>query len=182
MSNEYTEISGIGSPLLLENRKIGNRNKFCGFLVSNPSNQLRNETFLQISKYKFVESGGAVYNNIGYKVSNTLEWMTQFKFFICFENSKHDYYITEKLINAYHAGCIPIYWGSDTVSEEFNEKCFINCNKISTFGELISIINRIDNNESEYLSMLKEPLMKSNIYDSQFNSQNLLEIISSLIK
>lgn len=182
MSNEYEVIGKTGSPILLENRKSGKRDKFCGFLVSNPSNQIRNSAFLAVNNYKPVESGGAVYNNIGYKVTNTIDWMSQYKFFICFENSKYDYYITEKLINAYYAGCIPIYWGSDTVSDELNENCMINVNKMRTFDELIEKIKEIDNDDNLYKKMLSEPLLKDNISDEKFSSENLLNVLSDKIE
>lgn len=183
MSNEYTFITKKKSPLMLENRVGGSRDKFCGFLISNPSNHIRNNTFMTVSdNYKHVESGGGVFNNIGYRVGpNTIEWMSQYKFFICFENSKYDYYITEKLINAYHAGCIPIYWGSDTVSEELNENCMINFNKMSSHDELIDKIREIDNDENLYKRMLQEPLLKDNKFDINYSSDSLLEKFTEII-
>jgi hypothetical protein len=182
MSNEKTFIDKTPSPILLENRIKGKRNKFCGFLVSNPSNQIRNQSFIEVSKYKHVESGGMVFNNIGFKVYNTHEWMSQYKFFICFENSKYDYYITEKLINAYYSGCIPIYWGSDTVDSELNEDCMINVNKMRSYEELVDKIKEIDNNDILYRKMLSEPLLKNNVYDEKYSSYGLLGTFDFIIK
>ena len=54
--------------------------------------------------------------------------MNTFKFLICFENEQAYPYITEKLGNAWLAGCIPIYWGTSKVVEDFNPSTFINCN------------------------------------------------------
>jgi hypothetical protein len=31
---------------------------------------------------------------------------------VCFENTCQSLYLTEKLANAYAAGCVPIYWGA----------------------------------------------------------------------
>jgi hypothetical protein len=182
MSNEYTVLNKVESPLMLENRVGGKRNNFCGFLISNPSNYHRNNAFNQLSnKYKHVDSGGGALNNIGYRAGDTIKWMSNYKFYICFENTKYDYYITEKLINAYHAGCIPIYWGSDTVGYEFNENCMINANNMS-LDEMIEKVKEIDNNDKLYKSMLSEPLLKNNIYDIRYTTENLLEKFSEIIK
>ena len=180
MSNEYTFISNRKSPLLLENRIISDRNNFCGFLVSNPSNNIRNKMLSDLSKYKKVDSGGRVFNNIGYLVSDTIKWTSNYKFFISFENSKYDYYVTEKLINAYHAGCIPIYWGSDKISEELNENCFINANK-HTSEEIIEMIKEIESDDNLYKKFLKEPLLKDNIYDEKWTSDGILDIFEKII-
>lgn len=184
MSSESTFISKRPSPLLLESRVNTPlyTKKFCGFLVSNPVNGIRNQAFIDLSKYKHVDSGGSVLNNIGYKVPNTIDWMSQYKFFICFENSKYDYYITEKLINAYHSGCIPIYWGSDTVADELNEKCMINVNKMKSFDEMVAKIKEIDENDDLYHQMINEPLLKDNKFNESFNSENILEIMVNAIK
>jgi len=52
----------------------------------------------------------------GYKpVLNKYDVMKDYKFAICFENARDiDGYVTEKIFDAYKAGCVPIYWGNDT--------------------------------------------------------------------
>ena len=36
---------------------------------------------------------------------------------ICFENTSKPNYFTEKLVNAYYSGSIPIYWGDPNISK-----------------------------------------------------------------
>ena len=45
------------------------------------------------------------------------QYIRQFPFQICPENSARDGYVTEKLFQAIAAGCIPIYWGADRPPE-----------------------------------------------------------------
>eukprot|EP00439_Symbiodinium_sp_Y106_P071575 s915_g12.t2 len=43
-------------------------------------------------------------------------------------------YVTEKIVNAFLAGCIPIYWGSRAVLDIFNPSSFIYANDIQAEG------------------------------------------------
>ena len=42
------------------------------------------------------------------------------KLSIPMENQKGDGYITEKILNAFTSGAIPIYWGSSNINQFFN--------------------------------------------------------------
>ena len=55
-----------------------------------------------------------------------MDILRQYKFNICPENSLGVGYYTEKVVEAYAAGCIPVYWSDHNVSYDFNEKAFIN--------------------------------------------------------
>ncbi len=133
-----------------------NKTKFCSFLVSNgKATMLRDIFFEELSKYKKVDSGGRWKNNIGAPIENKIEWLKSYKFNICFENSSHPGYLTEKLFDAFAAGCIPIYWGDTSlrVGEEntaLNNNHNIDYSKIHGGGGvdnnlLISIDTRIPN-------------------------------------
>lgn len=105
-----------------ERRDLGERSKFCAYIVRHSgANQwgkeggLRDRFFDKLSKYKKVDSGGGWRNNIGRSVENKGEWLKDYKFNLCFENSSYAGYLTEKLFDAYNAGCIPIYWGDTSL-------------------------------------------------------------------
>ncbi len=94
------------------------KTNFCSFIVSNGGNKFtyfRDVFFEELSKYKKVDSGGKWKNNIGEPVDNKIEWLKSYKFNICFENSSYPGYLTEKLFEAFAAGCIPIYWGDTSL-------------------------------------------------------------------
>ena len=46
-------------------------------------------------------------------------------------------YVTEKIVNAFLAGSIPIYWGSRAVLEIFNPESFIYANAIQVRNSFI---------------------------------------------
>lgn len=143
------------------------RGKFCAFVVSNGiADKIRGAFFDELSKYKMVDSGGAYKNNIGAPVGDKQSWLQGYKFNLCFENSAHKGYVTEKLIQAFAGGCVPIYFGDESLCDEkyadirpvFNEKAFINVHNFDSIQSAIKEIQRIDNDENAYNAMRKEPI------------------------
>lgn len=144
--------------------------KFCSFLVKNPGCHVRNNFFFELSRYKPVASGGPLYNNIGgvipggdKAVENKFDFINQYKFNICFENSQHPGYTTEKLYDALVARTVPIYWGSATVALDFNPKSFLNWHDFGNFDDLIEEVIRIDNDQEEYNKMINQPMFTENV-------------------
>jgi len=72
------------------------------------------------------------------------------------ENIQKDGYITEKIINAFYSGAIPIYWGATNVNEFFNKKAFINVSNFNTFEECVEYV--INMSDEEITEMMNEPI------------------------
>ena len=95
----------------IKSKKIDfKKEKFCAWIVTNSQGNARNTLFNLLSKYKIVDSGDSLINNIGYKINNTINFLQNYKFSICFENSKQSGYIIAKLFDAFESGTIPIYY------------------------------------------------------------------------
>jgi hypothetical protein len=61
------------------------------------------------------------------KVAHKREVLTRTRFAICYENvSDLPGYITEKIFDCFFAGCVPVYWGADNVSDHIPHDCFID--------------------------------------------------------
>lgn len=148
---------------LVNHDHLSFRDKFCGFVVSNGSMEdIRTQFFLELSKYKMVDSGGRFLNNTGTEligVDGKKSFQSRCKFAIAFENSSSTGYTTEKLLEAWQAGCIPIYWGNPEISKEFNAKSFINCHDFLNFQEVIEYIKRVDTDDELYYQILHEPIL-----------------------
>jgi hypothetical protein len=86
--------------------------------------------------------------------------ISDYKFNICFENSKNKGYYTEKILHAKVAGCIPIYYSDEDMSMDFNPKCCINLNNFENVDHLMRYIIEVDSNDELYKSILNEPLFK----------------------
>lgn len=138
---------------------------FCSFVYSNANAaSKRTELFNTLSKYRRVDAGGRYLNNMsdGKPVDNKLAFESRHKFSIACENASHAGYHTEKLIEAFAAKTVPIYWGDPQVKEVFNPNAFINADDFASEEELLAEIRRLDQDESAYLKMLKEPALIEN--------------------
>lgn len=118
--------------------------------------------FSLLNTYKRVDSGGKYLNNIGENVKDKFAFDKSHKFSIVFENFSYNGYCTEKIVQAFAAQTIPIYWGDYLCEETFNPKSFINVHKHNTFKEVLDRVIEIDNNDNLYIEMLKEPALISN--------------------
>jgi len=144
---------------------VCSKEKFCAFVVTNPTNQIRNEAFHMLSSYKKVDSAGRLFNNVGDTIFtniagggggelNKVEFLKDYKFCLTYENGKAGGYITEKLLAAKAAGCVPIYWGADDVEGDFVPGSFIN---IKDTNELISAVQKVDENPELWRTMAEKP-------------------------
>ena len=145
---------------------ISEKTDFCSFVYSNAEAvPCRQMMFEALSDYKKVNSGGRYLNNIGKPVDNKLEFQRKHKFVIAFENTATPGYTTEKIVHAFSAGAVPIYWGDPRIAEVFNGDSFINCNDFGLTSEgsaevihkIIEYVKEIDQNDQLYRRMLESP-------------------------
>ena len=130
---------------------------FCSFVVSNGNaDEIRNNAFEALNKYKEIHSGGRYKNNIGLPdgVLDKLEFASKYKFSLCFENTSHPGYSTEKIIEAFAAKTIPIYWGDPNITDIFNPKSFIDVTSCKTIEEIVQKVKEVDSDDGLYLKML----------------------------
>lgn len=86
-----------------------------------------------------------------------------YNFVIAAENRNYKGYVTEKIINAYKIGALPIYWGdAQTVREFFNPDSFIDATQYKSYEELAEHISRLIQNPTELEKKLRAPLFKDN--------------------
>lgn len=137
---------------------------FCSTVVSNGNgSNIRDYIFDELSKYKQVASGGRYRNNIGMPqgVTDKLDFQKKYKFALAIENTSYAGYTTEKLMEAFAAGGIPIYWGDPEVGRYFNENAFINVMAYETVEDAIRKVIEVDQNEELYNEYVKKtPLIK----------------------
>lgn len=166
-----------------EATKIWNaKTKFCCMIVSNPNCKKRIDFFKQLSKIKFVDSGGSVLNNIGGRVADKKAFIKNYKFVISFENSNQVGYTTEKIMEPILMDCIPIYWGNKLITKDFNSKRFIDYNQFKSETDLINWILEIDQNDELAIDMIMEQTFDKNKISHEEEHLQVLNIISKLIE
>lgn len=160
----------------VDNNILEKKKDFCSFVVSKGNGYVdaaREELFRELSKYKKVNSGGRYLNNIGFPngVSDKLDFQKKHKFVIASENSSHSGYTTEKIVQAFAAQAIPIYWGNPNVGKVFNEEAFINCHKFSSFTDVVEQVKKIDEDDMLYLEMLRSPALHNMKRQEEHNTE-----------
>jgi len=142
---------------------LRSKTRFCNFIYSNPQAKTRIAFFLKLSKYKHVDSGGAVLNNLNHRPENKLEFITPYKFTIAFENASWPGYVTEKLVEPMLVDSLPIYWGNPLIDREFNARSFVNCHDYQTLDEAVEQIIHLDQDNDAYLDKLRQPWFTDNV-------------------
>ena len=152
--------------IAIDEALLKSKTGFCNYMYSHRGHPMREKIFYDISRYKRVDSLGRYLNNTGRKIftRHDVDWREQsirdrlpYKFSIAAENGCCPGYLDEKFISCLQAHTIPIYWGDPTVKEEFNPNAFICYSDYSTIEELTERIKEIDENDTLYLRILKEP-------------------------
>lgn len=92
-------------------------------------------------------------------VPDKLRFENNHKFSICFENSNHPGYMTEKIVEAFAARTIPIYWGDPLVTEVFNKDAFVNVNDFASVDDMVEYVKKIDQDDMMYMKMLGTPAL-----------------------
>lgn len=154
---------------------------FCSMLVSNPNQIVRNNFFNKLNKYKKVDSGGKHLNNIGGRVKDKLEFISGYKFNLCFENAQHQGYTTEKIVEAMRCQTIPLYWGNPLIHFEFNTKSFFNYTDYQNEDEMIEDIIEHDKDDQKYYQKFIKPWFEDNIPNQYFDHQRIRKYLYDII-
>ena len=85
--------------------------------------------------------------------SNKQKVIANYKFSICFENMSYPGYVTEKIIDCFRAGVIPVYLGAPDISDFVPKEAFIDLRK---FGDLDGL--------HDHLSGITEDIASKMIY------------------
>lgn len=87
-----------------------------------------------VNKYKSqIDLYGRTYNPIPHKI----EALRDYRFSITIENAQQNYYFTEKLIDCFRTGTIPIYWGCPDIGEIFDTEGMIIFNNLDELTDIL---------------------------------------------
>lgn len=139
---------------------VGKKKKIAAWLVSNcAASSQRDKYVKELSKYIDVD----VYGKCGTKKCPHEKddecadlIATQYKFYISFESSFCEDYITEKLFHYLTMDTIVVARGSDQYFQHIPSEIFINARNFPTPKKLAMEMLRLDQNDQEYMAMLKE--------------------------
>lgn len=157
------------------NKIIQKRDNFCAFIARVDYFGDRIQFFNEINQIEKVNCPSKFnFNDVDLTEKfndNKIEYLKNFKFNLCPENSNNKDYVTEKIFESIKAGCIPIYWGSNQCPEPeiLNQNRIIFISKDNNNQESIDLIKKLMYNEIEYDRFKKQNVFKHNseqiIYD-----------------
>lgn len=171
----------------LEKHKIdaNRRSKFCSLVCKSDYFGTRKVFYDLISQVGYIDCDGRFMNNnddliVQYN-NNKREYLTNYKFNLCPENSDHKGYVTEKIFDAIYSGCIPIYWGSENNPEpeilNHNAICFME--EKGNNDSVIKLLKKLNDNHKLYKEFAEQNRIKKNaheiIYDSFINLETKLK-------
>jgi hypothetical protein len=196
----YSESLLVDTPYdwLLKKRNgeeiLNSKKHFCG-VVQNSTVPYRVELFEKLSNYKFVRaSGGWLINvpeeemtirhvNDGLSYRSKVNFLSSCKFSIQVQSSNTSYFTHEKMIQAYAANNIPIFFGNDKILEDgFNPKSFINCHDFNSIDDVVEYVKEIDKNDSLFKEMIEEPVFVDNKLPYYFEHDYFNNFIEKVLK
>lgn len=175
-------IKDLVDPILNIDNIIRQKTNFCSFIVGNPNANLRIEFCKYMQTRTKIDCPGNVLNNCdklegrGDEIQK-INYLKSYKFNIAFENSFFPGYVTEKIIQPMFSKCIPIYWGGTEALRYFNKNSFIWAGDYEDADKMIDHIMTINNDKDLFVSMIKNPVLNSELLFSEFSPKNLLNIM-----
>ena len=158
------------------------RKKFCGTIINYEINRnlFREKFMMELSKYKPIDNGGNILNNIGYNVTDKIQFLNSYKFSMAFEKNSADGFSTEHILYALLAGTVPIYYGDYLIDEYdkswiyftylfilpknskyiyINPNTYILVKNDEDLNEKIEYIKKVDQDEELYKNFLLEDVL-----------------------
>ena len=157
--------------------------QFCSVTISNTNrNSIFKELFDKLSSYKKVDSGGQWSNNVGGPVKDKFSFDLNHKFSLVCENTSYPGYTTEKIVQAFAANCIPIYWGDPAIGKVFNKDAFVNVLDYSSIDGVIEKVKEIDNDDCLFMKMQRTPALLGDEYTKEKQFANLDAFFANIFK
>ena len=88
-----------------------------------------------------------VYGRGWNEIEAKLEGLKDYRFSVAIENCKRDYWFTEKLIDCFMTGTIPIYWGCPSIGDFFDTRGMLIFDNMDQFSKLLSELTEERYNE-----------------------------------
>lgn len=128
---------------------IFQKRKLCSIIASAkkdlPGHQLRHQLVEGIREKSLpIDILGRGYHPFEYKWQGLLPY----RYSVIIENDIEPHYFTEKILDAFVCGTIPIYWGTGNIGEYFDDEGIIQC---QSFSAIMNMLENLPEYPSESL-------------------------------
>jgi hypothetical protein len=99
-------------------------------------------------------------------VQDKLATLSHYRFAICYENAKNiPGYVTEKMLDCFRAGTVPVYAGAPNIDRWFPSGCYIDLRQFENYFELHSYLSSMAEAEhGAYLDRIRHYLYSEQSY------------------
>jgi alpha(1,3/1,4) fucosyltransferase len=172
-----------------------NQRKLCTMLVGHRSSGGTNELYSKRKEFidyceayapqalEFYGPGWSTsYQTYKGFAPSKVETYKQYKFAICYENTKDlpGYITGEKIFFCFVAGCIPVYWGPSNVARYIPEECFIPAHQFATAHELYEHLSTMtEERYNQYIENIKRYLKSDQAF--LFSNEKFADIVVSAL-
>lgn len=138
------------------------RERFCSFLSRHDYFGDRLYFYNELSRIGKIDcDGDFMHNNDDLKIKykdDKFEYLKNYKYNLCPENSNYPGYCTEKVFEAIKCGCIPVYWGSDNNPEPdvLNHDAIFFLSNYGSNDKTLKDIALLNENENLFLEFVKQ--------------------------
>jgi len=143
------------------------KSKFASSFINNP-HQIRLRAINELSKISKIDVFG---RSVGNYVNNKVKKASEYWFNICFENDLYPGYVTEKILEAWIAKTVPIYWGMDT-AQILNPKAYVNLNNFESLEDFTIYVSDLYKDQDRMIEIIKQPL-----FNQEFNYNSLIQFL-----
>jgi hypothetical protein len=131
---------------------------FCALVAANPE-ALRINLFMALQAAGQVTGYGHLFGNPLHR--SKFDILAQYRFCLCPENSIYPGYHTEKLVDAWHGGCVPLYNGDRLLERDFNPRALINYQDYLEMDRFVAQVRDLETDSAAYASVYSQPLLSS---------------------
>jgi hypothetical protein len=115
------------------------------------------------------------------KTDNKLKTYSNYRFALTFENCDNAVgYISEKILDAFMAGIVPVYWGAPNVTDHIPPECFIDMREFGGWQDLHGYLTSMDYARyAEYLEAIDGFILsdKANQFSNEHEVKQLYRLI-----
>jgi len=148
----------------IKEKNIKRKTKLISMIASRkvmcPGHQLRQQVIEHFQGK--IDHFGSGFKNIATKE----EGLSDYCFSIAMENDNYPSNISEKIVDCFATGTIPVYWGPDTVVDHFNPEGIIKLDNNFALEQLSPdyYISKFDAVKDNYLRAMEIPLIEDYLY------------------
>lgn len=169
------------------NNAKSKKNKFASLVASHDAPKIRTEIYNEISKIGEVSCAGRLlHNDDSLKEDfndNKIEYLRDFKFNICPENTISEGYVTEKLFDSFRAGCIPIYSGDESLELDLvNKNALLFYKKNEDNSALLKEVEKLNKDDKLFDSFQSQIKINDSMVDYLWDRrEKILNRLENLI-